>query len=119
MIGCDPAANADVLYVAVPLLIVPVPSVVPPSANVTIPVVVAGVTVAVNVADEPNVVGFADEVSVVLAWLRTFSEAEPLTAPAVAVSVVPPIACARAMPAVPAELLMAATEGFDEVQITD
>src|ERR1017187_8526974 len=107
------------LYVAVPLLIVLIPSVVPPSANVTIPVAVAGVTVAVNVAGEPNSVGFADEVSVVLAWLRTFSEAEPLTAPAVAVSVLPPIACAMAMPALPAELLMAAIEGSDEIQVTD
>ena len=42
----------------------PVPSVVLPSENVTVPVAVAGVTVAVNVTGEPYADGFADEASV-------------------------------------------------------
>jgi len=100
---------------------VPVPSVVLPSVNVTVPVAVAGVTVAVNVTGEPYADGFADEVSVtvVLARMITFREAEPLTVPPVAVSVVVPAARAFAMPALPAELLIVATEGFDELQMTD
>jgi hypothetical protein len=57
VIECDPTASAEVLYVAVPLLIVPVPSVVGgvvlPSVNVTVPVATDGVTVAVNVTGEP------------------------------------------------------------------
>ncbi len=77
VIECDPTANAAVLYVALPLLIVPVPSVVLPSVNVTVPVAVEGETVAVNVTDEPYVDGFADEanITVVLAlftvWVNT------------------------------------------------
>jgi len=47
-----------------PLLRVPVPSVVLPSLKVTVPVATDGVTVAVNVTEEPYVDGFADEVSV-------------------------------------------------------
>jgi hypothetical protein len=62
VIECDPTASADVLYVAVPLLIVPVPSVVLPSMNVTVPVAVVGITVAVNVTEEPYVDGFDEEV---------------------------------------------------------
>jgi hypothetical protein len=42
-----------VLKVAFPLLIVPVPSVVLPSLNVTVPVAAVGEIVAVNVTDEP------------------------------------------------------------------
>src|SRR5271165_7015143 len=84
--GCGPTASVEVLKVAVPLLIVPVPKAVLPSANVTVPVDVAGVRVAVNVIHAPKADGFVDEVSVVLAWLTTFREAEPLTVPAVAVS---------------------------------
>jgi hypothetical protein len=49
-----------------PLLIVPVPSVVVPSLNVTVPVAVVGDKVAVNVTDVPNPDGFADEASVVV-----------------------------------------------------
>ena len=41
------------LKVAFPLLMVPVPSALLPSLNVTVPVAVAGVTVAVNVTDAP------------------------------------------------------------------
>jgi hypothetical protein len=47
---------------------VPVPSAVLPSLNVTVPVAVAGVTVAVNVTDAPYVVGFVDEVSVTIVF---------------------------------------------------
>jgi hypothetical protein len=66
VIECDPAASAEVLYVAVPLLTVPVPNFVFPSANVTIPVAVAGVKLAVKVTGEPTVNGFADEVNVIV-----------------------------------------------------
>jgi len=48
----------DVENVAIPPLTVPVPSVVAPSRNVTIPVAVEGVTVAVNVTACPKVDGF-------------------------------------------------------------
>ena len=61
--------RADVLKVATPLLLsVPVPRVVVPSLNVTVPVGVPldEVTVAVNVTDWPNVEGLADDVSAVL-----------------------------------------------------
>src|SRR5271169_5847561 len=49
----------------------------------------------------------------------TFSEAEPLTVPAVAVSVLVPMANAFATPVLPTELLMTATEELDDVQMTD
>jgi hypothetical protein len=56
--------------VAVPADIVPVPSVVVPSRNVTGPVsvatVVLPVTVAVKVTDCPKTDGFADEATVVV-----------------------------------------------------
>jgi len=55
--------------VALPLLIVPVPSVVLPSVNVTVPVAVVGVTVAVNVTDEPYADGFADEASATVVFV--------------------------------------------------
>jgi hypothetical protein len=48
---------------AFPALIAPVPNVVLPSTNVTVPVAVDGVTVAVKVTEEPYVDGFADEAS--------------------------------------------------------
>jgi hypothetical protein len=54
------------LYVAFPLLIVPVPRVVLPSLNVTVPVAVDGVTVAVKVTEEAYVDGFADEASAIV-----------------------------------------------------
>ncbi len=53
------------LNVALPLLSVPVPSVVLPSLNVTVPVAADGVTVAVNVTEVPYVEGFGGEDSVV------------------------------------------------------
>lgn len=49
-----------------PLLKLPVPSVVVPSLNVTVPVHVEGVTVAVNFTDDPYVEGFAEEVTVMV-----------------------------------------------------
>ena len=52
--------------VAVPADSVPLPSVVEPSLNVTVPVAVLGDTVAVSVIDWPNVEGFADDESVVV-----------------------------------------------------
>jgi hypothetical protein len=61
--------SVEVLKVALPLLMVPVPSVVPPSMNVTVPVAVVGVTVAVKVTEEPYVDGFADEASVTAVFI--------------------------------------------------
>ena len=52
--------------VAVPADSVPVPSVVEPSLNVTVPVAVLGDTVAVRVTDWPKVEGFAEEEMVVV-----------------------------------------------------
>ena len=60
---CDPVASVERLNVALPPLIVPVPKVVLPSLNVTVPVAAEGVTVAVNVTELPYVDGFRDEVS--------------------------------------------------------
>lgn len=58
------------MNVAVPADTVPVPNVVAPSRNVTVPVsaatVVLPVTVAVNVTDWPNTDGFAEEATVVV-----------------------------------------------------
>jgi hypothetical protein len=49
----------------------------------------------------------------------TNSEAEPPTAPAVAVKIAGPPACAFTTPALPGELLTCVTEGFEELQTTD
>ena len=68
MIECDPTPNVDVTNVALPLAIVPVPRVVVPSLNVTVPVAVEGETVAVKVTEEPNVDGFAEEASVTVVF---------------------------------------------------
>ena len=73
--------SAEVLNVAEPLLKVPVPSVVAPSLNVTVPVGVplpgaTTATVAVNVTDCPKTDGFADEITIVVVlgmltvWVR-------------------------------------------------
>jgi hypothetical protein len=64
VIKFDPTASVDVLYVAIPPLIVAVPSVVPAFLNVTVPVAVVGESAAMNVTEIPYVDGFADEVSV-------------------------------------------------------
>lgn len=66
-----PAANAEVVSVATPPVIGPVPMELPPSRNVTVPVgvPVAGkvaATVAVKVTDWPNAEGFCEEVTVVV-----------------------------------------------------
>ena len=53
VIECDPPVKVEMLNVAFPPLIVPVPSVALPSANVMVPVAVEGKTVAVNVTEEP------------------------------------------------------------------
>ena len=57
----EPTDSVEVVKVAFPLLIVPVPSVLVPSLKVTVPVAPDGVTVAVNVTEVPKVDGFADE----------------------------------------------------------
>jgi len=61
-----PTASVEMLNVVFPALIAPVPRVVLPSVNVTVPVAVAGVIVAVNFTDEPYAEGFADEASVMV-----------------------------------------------------
>ena len=53
VIECKPSASFELLKVACPLLSVPVPSVVLPSLNVTVPVAKKGVTIAVNVTELP------------------------------------------------------------------
>jgi hypothetical protein len=59
-------ASDEVLYMAIPLLTLPLPSVVLPSLNVTVPVAVVDETVAVNVTEEPKADGFDDDKSVVV-----------------------------------------------------
>ena len=68
-----PAVSVLVLKVAVVPLIVPVPKVVLPSLNVTVPVAPL-VTVAVNDTLAPNVLGLAElaRVVVVPAWLTVW-----------------------------------------------
>ena len=61
MIECEPTARAEVLYTALPLLTLPVPSVVPPSLKVTVPAAVLEEIVAVNVTEEPYAEGFEDD----------------------------------------------------------
>jgi len=81
VIECAPTLRSVVLKVATPVaLIVPVPSVVVPSRNVTVPVGVpepgaSAATVAVKVSDWPKEPGLALEVSevVVADWLTTTS----------------------------------------------
>ena len=51
---------------ATPLLSVPVPSVVLPSLNVTVPVASGTESVAVNVTEEPYADGFTDDASVIV-----------------------------------------------------
>jgi hypothetical protein len=59
--GWTPAVRVEVVNVAMPLLIVPVPSVVEPSRKVMVPVVFAG-RVAVKVTDWLKLDGFTEEV---------------------------------------------------------
>jgi uncharacterized paraquat-inducible protein A len=69
VIESDPTASVEMLKVAFPALIAPVPSVVLPFVNVTVPVAVVGVTVAVNVTEGPYVDGLADEASVTVVFV--------------------------------------------------
>jgi len=69
LIEFDPTTSVEMLKVAFPALIVPVPSVVLPSVNVTVPVAVVGVTEAVNVTEAPYADGFADEASVTVVFV--------------------------------------------------
>ena len=71
MMVCAPTASAEVWNVAMPLDSVPVPSVLAPSLNVTVPVGApeAGAvteTVAVKVTDCPDTLGLADGASAVV-----------------------------------------------------
>lgn len=72
VMDCEPVESEDVLYVATPdALRVPLPSVVPPSMNVTDPVGAAELpdapaTVAVNVTGCPVVEGLAEEVTTIV-----------------------------------------------------
>jgi hypothetical protein len=72
VIECDPVLKADVANVALPLpLRAPVPNVVAPSMNVTVPVgtvvfPLGPATAAVNVTCCPAVDGFCDDVTVVV-----------------------------------------------------
>ena len=61
-----PAVEKLVLRVATPALIVPVPSVVAPSRNVTVPLAAAGDTVALSVVPCPMEAGFTLDASVVV-----------------------------------------------------
>ena len=68
---CEPSASADVENVATPPESEPVPIVVEPSLNATVPVAVPApgavtATVAVNVTDSPTTDGFCDDASDVL-----------------------------------------------------
>jgi hypothetical protein len=70
-----PTLSEDVVNVACPApLSVPVPSVVAPSLNVTVPVGFDPVTVAVKVTACPRVLGFCEDCSVVVvgAWPTTW-----------------------------------------------
>lgn len=73
MIECVPTLNDEVLYVACPLDKVPVPRVVEPSLNVTVPVGVPPLPLAwaVKVTDVPEVDGFNEEVTVVVVVVIT------------------------------------------------
>jgi hypothetical protein len=80
-------ASEDVLKVAAPEpFSVPVPSVVAPSLNVTVPLGVpapgaTALTVAVNVTDWPETDGFAEEVGVAVvveAWFTAWETPEEL-----------------------------------------
>jgi len=66
VIEWEPAVRVEVLKVAFPLLRLPVPNVVLPSLNVTVPVQVEGATVAVNFTEDPYVEGLDDDVSVIV-----------------------------------------------------
>ncbi len=69
--GLPETDSAEVLNVATPALSVPVPSVIAPSLNVTVPVAVplpgdTAATVAVNVTDWPDTDGLIEDTRVVV-----------------------------------------------------
>ncbi len=68
MIEWLPSVSPDVVKSALPATTGPVPRIVGPFLNVTVPVAVpiVDVTVAVNVTDEPKTDGFFDEVTEVV-----------------------------------------------------
>ena len=70
VIECEPAVKFETVSCAVLLEIAPVPRVVVPSKNVTVPVgvpVPVGCTVAVKTTDWPNVAGFTFDATLVVA----------------------------------------------------
>jgi hypothetical protein len=100
----EPTASAEVVSVACALPFrEPVPNVVVPSMNVTVPVGApepeVGATVAVKVTGWPGAAGFVDEASVVDVGCVTVNCAVPLMLFRVAVMVMgPPAATADAKP---------------------
>jgi len=67
VMSCEPAVSVDVVNVAVfgePPLSEPVPRVVVPSMNVTVPVAFMVLSVAVKVTESPTLDGFREDVSV-------------------------------------------------------
>jgi len=93
VIECEATESAAVANVATPdPLSVPVPSVVAPSLNVTVPVGVPPlpVTVAVKVTDCPNTEGFCEDVSVVVLGLTTTRVAVVVTEPPLQLEVLAP-----------------------------
>jgi hypothetical protein len=83
VIECEPGARLAGVRVAVPPDSTPVPSVVVPSLNVTVPVALLGETVAVKVTGWPNTEGLADEETVVLVLARKEAVTVPLLLPPV------------------------------------
>ena len=69
-----------VAYIATPAVRVPVPKLVVPSKNVTVPVAVEGETVAVKVTVWPRVDGLRLEVSVVVVLVLVVPPAAAVTA---------------------------------------
>ena len=81
-----PIANAEVENVATPPLNAPVPTGLPPSRNVTVPVAVpapgaTGETVAVIVTDWPNMEGFREEVTAVALFALLMTCGFPVSDP--------------------------------------
>ena len=63
-----PTERLELAKVATPPLSVPVPKVIAPSRNVTVPVAVEGDTVAVKVTDWPDVEGLRLEAALVVVF---------------------------------------------------
>jgi hypothetical protein len=88
VIECVPAVENEVVRVAFPELSVPVPSVVVPSRNVTVPVAVEGATVAVSVTLVPVVVDVEEDVRAVVVAVNVELQAVPFTAKFVGIELV-------------------------------